>query len=107
MLTYCVIDVVTSSSHSHSHAPSESHPHADVDDKTAEKIRIQRLAMFLEAHFGEIELHMPQDGDEDAKQPQEPGEAEASREPALLVTVDEADAVITLGSLVRSPRSSA
>ena len=56
-------------------------------------IRIQRLAMFLEAHFGEVELHMPEDAME-----QEQGED--PREPALLVRLDEADALINLMSMV-------
>lgn len=68
-------------------------------------MRIQRLAMFLEAHFGEVELHMPDpepptaahephDGEED-------GEDASGRAPALLVRLDEADAVINLLTMVR------
>ncbi|KAI0341996.1 Metallo-hydrolase/oxidoreductase [Trametopsis cervina] len=90
---------LTSSAHSHSHShsptpvPKHPHPHADVDGKAAEKVRIQRLAMFLEAHFGEVELHMPEDPPSTEAGPEEEGE------PALLVTLDEADAVINLGSM--------
>lgn len=54
-----------------------------------------RLAMFLEAHFGEVELHMPDDASAD------PELGENPPEPALLVRLDEADAVINLLSMVR------
>lgn len=57
-------------------------------------MRIQRLAMFLEAHFGEVELHMPDDTAID------PELGENPPEPALLVRLDEADAVINLLSMV-------
>lgn len=45
--------------------------------------------MFLEAHFGDVELHMPDEA-----------ESESGSEPALLVRLDEADAVISLVTLV-------
>jgi hypothetical protein len=48
-------------------------------------IRIQRLAMFLEAQFGEVEQH-------------ESGEEH--QDPLLLVQLDDADAQINLVSLV-------
>lgn len=84
-------------SHSHSHAPEHAHPHADVDEDSAGVMRIQRLAMFLEAHFGEVELHMPEE-------PTEGAQSEENPEPALLVVrLDEADAVIDLMSLVSPP----
>ena len=51
--------------------------------------------MFLEAHFGEVELHMPEETDEEPEQ----GE-EDQREPSLIVRLDEADARINLLSLV-------
>jgi cleavage and polyadenylation specificity factor subunit 3 len=91
----------TSHSHSHSHAPSHPHPHADIEDKTAENVRIRRLAMFLEAHFGDVELHMPE---QPPTSPQdEHGEGDlANQEPALLVTLDDSEAVINLSSMVRS-----
>lgn len=78
-----------SHSHSHSHAPEDAHPHADVEGETGPVTRIRRLAMFLEAHFGDVELHMPDDA-----------ETESGSEPALLVRLDEADAVISLVTLV-------
>ena len=51
--------------------------------------------MFLEAHFGEVELHMPE-GMEDGS-----GQDEDDNEPSLLVRLDEADARIRLRSMVR------
>ncbi|TFK44227.1 mRNA 3'-end-processing protein YSH1 [Crucibulum laeve] len=84
---------LTSQSHSHSH----SHPHAEPEGDSSDVMRIQRLAMFLEAHFGEVELHMP-DGTE--VEEQEQGEDE--NEPSLLVRLDEADARINLLSMTVS-----
>ena len=86
---------VTTHSHSHSHndAPEQDHPHADLEDAKAVGTRIQRLAMFLEAHFGEVELHMPETEAEE-EQPDEPPV------PALLVRLDEADAIINLVTMV-------
>jgi cleavage and polyadenylation specificity factor subunit 3 len=57
--------------------------------------RIQRLVMFLEAHFGDVELHMPEEVDGD------PEQGEDNNEPSLLVSLDEADARINLISMVR------
>ncbi|KAF9010685.1 beta-lactamase-like protein [Cyathus striatus] len=85
---------LTSHQHSHSHSKSHSHPHADHEDPSS-VTRIQRIAMFLEAHFGEVELHMP---DEEELQDLEHGE-EHDHEPSLLVRLDEADARINLLSL--------
>ena len=79
--------------HSHSHAPEQSHPHADVDEENVASTRIRRLAMFLEAHFGEVELHMPE-------ATAEPEHGEDDHEPSLLVRLDEADAVINLLTMV-------
>ena len=56
-------------------------------------VRIQRLALFLEAHFGEVELHMPE-----ASMESEQGDDK--HEPTLLVRLDEADAEINLLSMV-------
>ncbi|KAI0779663.1 beta-lactamase-like protein [Fomes fomentarius] len=77
--------------HPHTHVPEHQHPHADVPEEAAERTRIQRLAWFLEAHFGEVELHMPDEAD---AIPLEQGEDALG--PSLLVTLDEADAVINL-----------
>ncbi|OBZ68081.1 Endoribonuclease YSH1 [Grifola frondosa] len=81
-------------SHVHSHAPEHPHPHSDThgEDENPQMIRIQRLAWFLEAHFGEAELHMPEETDE-------PEQGEDSHEPSLLVRLDEADALINLLSM--------
>lgn len=82
--------------HSHDHSPDAAHTHAHphADSEHSGQSRIQRLAMFLSAHFGDVELHMP-DADADAD---EGGQA---NEPSLLVRLDEADARINLLSLVR------
>jgi len=48
--------------------------------------------MFFEAHFGEVELHMPEDIEE-------PEQGEDKNEPSLLVRLDEAEARINLVSL--------
>jgi hypothetical protein len=58
--------------------------------------RVQRLAIFLEAHFGEVEFHQP---DETGSEEREAGER-SDEEPSLLVRLDEADARIDLMSLV-------
>lgn len=84
---------VTTQPHSHSH----SHPHADTKSEASSVMRIQRLAMFLEAHFGEVELHMP---DEEDAQELEQGEDE-QHDPSLIVRLDEVAATINLLSLVR------
>jgi len=51
--------------------------------------------MFLEAHFGEVELHMPEEQEE-------PEQGEDSHEPSLLVHLDESDALVNIVSLVFS-----
>ena len=56
--------------------------------------RIQRLIMFLEAHFGDVELHMPDSAEDDAEQ------GEDSGEPSLLVSLDETEAQINLVTMV-------
>ncbi|KIJ67728.1 hypothetical protein HYDPIDRAFT_107205 [Hydnomerulius pinastri MD-312] len=76
---------------------SHAHPHADSHAESS-YARIQRLAWFLEAHFGEVELHMPEESGQD-EQEHEHGEDE-NHDPALIVRVDEADAHINLVSLV-------
>ena len=88
--TFCT---VTTHPHSHSHAPKHAHPHADTEDGNPALTRIRNLAMFLEAHFGEVELHMPE-----ASMDSEQGND--NHEPTLLVRLDEADAEINLLSMV-------
>lgn len=77
---------MTVTTHAHSHA----HPHADVDDASATVTRIQRLGMFLEAHFGDVELHMPEEG----------AKSDEDESPAFLVNIDDAEASIDLVSMV-------
>ncbi|KAH6897627.1 mRNA 3'-end-processing protein YSH1 [Coprinopsis sp. MPI-PUGE-AT-0042] len=104
---------LTTGKHSHSHE-HHAHPHADLEGEPSSVTRIQRLAMFLEAHFGEVELHMPDEDaeeeepkpkkdDEDEEKDAEDGEDEEDtarrEEPALLVRLDEAFAQISLLSL--------
>lgn len=94
--------IVTTNGHSHSHGPPDHpHPHADNREENAQVTRIERLAWFLEAHFGEVELHMPTD-----TAPEDMEQGEDAHEPSLLVRLDEADATIDLLSMVRLPDSS-
>lgn len=87
---------MTTSSHSHSHAKSSHvHPHASSDGEASSVTRIQRLAMFLEAHFGEVELHMPETTEEEPE-----SQEDAHQDPSLLVQLDDADAQINLVTLV-------
>ncbi|KAG6829484.1 endoribonuclease ysh1 [Tricholoma furcatifolium] len=79
---------LTTKPHSHSH----THPHADVEGSSP-FLRIRRLVMFLEAHFGKVELHMP-DGETEENE-----SGEESNDPWLIVRLDEADAQINLISL--------
>ncbi|KAK7057211.1 beta-lactamase-like protein [Favolaschia claudopus] len=73
-----------------SHSKLDPHPHAAHSDAVT---RIKRLAWFLEAHFGDVELHMPDESQE------EPEQGEDDNEPSLLVRLDEAIAQINLISL--------
>ena len=67
-----------------------AHPHAD---STKSGSRIKDLGLFLEAHFGDIEFHMP---DEMDGEPQD----EHDSEPSFIIRSEEADAKINLVSLV-------
>jgi len=78
--------------HRHDH---EHHPHSDHDYKHNPMVRIQRLGMFLEAHFGEVEYHMP---DEDSETEQE-GLVASQGEPSFLIQLDDAEARINLLSM--------
>lgn len=53
--------------------------------------------MFLDAHFGDVELHMPEEAEDDAEQ------GEDNHQPSLLVRLDEADARINLVTMVPHP----
>lgn len=94
LLLLMFYEAVTTHPHSHSHPENMVHPHADPDEDSASNLRIRRLAMFLEAHFGEVELHMP----DEAAEPEQ-GEEE-SHEPSLHVMLDDTMARIGLTSMV-------
>ena len=79
---------VTSYSHTHEHV----HPHADAETDLE---RVQRLAMFLESHFGEVHMNVPE-----LEKGREGGQDEGTLEPVLLIRLDEADALVHLGSMV-------
>ena len=82
--------LVTSNGHTHLH--EQVHPHADLDTDLE---RIQRLAMFLESHFGEVHMTVPEPekGDE--------SHDEEGPEYVLSIRLDEADALVHLRSMVR------
>lgn len=87
---------LTSQQHSHTH-----HPHSDHHEGDQSITRIQRIAWFLDAHFGDVELHMPEEGGE---QEQDQDQSEKSQ-PALIVRMDdsgESDAYINLVTLAVS-----
>ena len=77
----------------HPHKHDEPHPHAD-DPEESTIVRIQRLAMFLEAHFGEVELHMPE------QPPSADADGETDDAPGLLIAVDDAEAFVNLATMV-------
>ncbi|PFH52094.1 hypothetical protein AMATHDRAFT_46666 [Amanita thiersii Skay4041] len=90
---------LTTSPHHHSHDEQEGqtqkavHPHADQDGSAATTAQLRGLALFFEAHFGEVELHMPDEIGE------EPEAGEDDHEPSLLVTIDDSVAQINLASM--------
>ncbi|KAK0442700.1 Metallo-hydrolase/oxidoreductase [Desarmillaria tabescens] len=88
---------LTSHGGSHSHPDPHGHPHADSssDLNAASMKRIEHLIMFLKAHFGKVELHMPEKTYEEARGLNGPG-----NEPSLLVQLDGADARINLVSMI-------
>jgi len=79
---------VTSNPHTHEHV----HPHADSESDLE---RVQRLAMFLESHFGEVHMNVPE-----PDKGNEGSQDEEAPEPVLLIRLDEADALVHLGSMV-------
>lgn len=58
-------------------------------------LRIQRLAMFLEAHFSDIELYMPEIPEGNAEE-----EKDNQDVPGIVVRLDDADAFIDLSTMV-------
>lgn len=80
---------VTTSPHSHSHAD-------DDDEERMQQSRYLRLASFLESHFGEAEIYLP---DADNKDTRDFSEEERD-DPAIIVKVDELVARVNLVDLV-------
>ncbi|THV05075.1 Metallo-hydrolase/oxidoreductase [Dendrothele bispora CBS 962.96] len=92
---------LTNQPHSHSHSGDNHHTHPHANEKD-EMRRVRKIAMFLEAHFGDIELHMPEESPvEDAEQ------GEDEHDASLLVRLDEADATVNLATLTVSSTSEA
>jgi len=92
---------MTTGTHTHRHE-REHHPHSDHDYTHNPMVRIQRLGLFLEAHFGEVEYHMP---DEDLASEQE--ELASHGEPSFLIQLDDAEARINLLSMTVDSSSEA
>ena len=76
---------MTSTPHNH------VHPHADSE---SDSDRVQRLMMFLESHFGEVHMGVPE-----SEKGHEGGQDEGP-EPVLSIQLDEADALVHLKSMV-------
>ncbi|KAK7472525.1 endoribonuclease ysh1 [Stygiomarasmius scandens] len=90
---------LTNQPHSHSHSEDKHHQHPHANEQEEMK-RVGKIAMFLEAHFGDIELHMPEETSaEDAEQ------GEDEHDASLLVQLDEADATVNLATLTVSSSS--
>ncbi|KAG5642485.1 endoribonuclease ysh1 [Asterophora parasitica] len=89
---------LTTQPHSHEHTHSHEHPHSDHHTETSPFIRIQRLIMFLEAHFGTVDLHIPNPDDDEENVEQ----GEDDHDPWMNVRLDEADARINLLTLAVS-----
>jgi cleavage and polyadenylation specificity factor subunit 3 len=81
--------VVTTQPHAH------RHPHALGADEDITSSRIQRLSMFLESHFGDVELHT---GRHLHAVPEH--DEGLSSGPRLVVNVDGTEAIIDLLTLV-------
>ena len=88
-------DIGSVTTHPHSHSPEERkiHPHGDQSGGAATTKQLRGLALFFEAHFGEVELHMPETNTEEPR-------TDEGAEPLLLVTVDDSIAEINLVSMV-------
>ncbi|RXW15316.1 hypothetical protein EST38_g10539 [Candolleomyces aberdarensis] len=75
------------------------HPHADQDTNEAStESRIRPLVLFLEAHFGAVELHMPREDSADMRIIDESQEGE-DKGPWLYVELDDSVAHVDLHSL--------
>ncbi|KAJ7218082.1 beta-lactamase-like protein [Mycena pura] len=84
---------LTSQPHSHAELDLQPHPHVDCEDPVT---RATRIAWFLEAHFGDLELHFPDQSQDELEQ------GEEDNEPSLKVHLDETSAQINLVSLTVS-----
>lgn len=73
------------------------HPHATTVYEDFADLRIQRLAIFLESHFGDIELHSTVD-----ETPVKQEETGHRLDPHILIRVDGYEASIDLATLVCS-----
>jgi cleavage and polyadenylation specificity factor subunit 3 len=97
LISLSSFNVVTLSPHSHSH----SHVHADQDDEELmQQYQYERLAAFLESHFGDATIYLPE---EDMKDPKDAKPGEERDQPAIIVRVDDATARVNLVDLV-SPK---
>ena len=75
---------VTTQPHKHDH----EHPHRDVDDVDWEGLRTRKIAEFLEAHFGEVELILPDD------------ETKSASQAYLVLRLDSSEAQIHVATMV-------
>lgn len=78
-------------SNAHDHVHGHVHPHADSESGLE---RVQRLAVFLESHFGEVHMSVPE-----PEKGHEEGQDDEGPEPVLLIRLDEADALVNLKSM--------
>lgn len=96
--TLIKIIAVTTHPHSHSHEDHHHpHPHADLSQTTPDPIeqnalRTQRMAEFLEAHFGEVDI----------VDSRETEDGKLVLDPAILIKLDEAEARVGLLDMVCS-----
>ena len=81
--------IVTTQPHAH------HHPHALGADEDLASSRIQRLSMFLESHFGDVELHAGQNLHADSEHDEESGSG-----PRLVINVDGSEATVDLLTMV-------
>lgn len=120
---------MTTSAHSHSHS-HDRHPHTDLDASEsgpdavlhAGALRTEKIAKFLEAHFGEVEVVETREveigeatndeedtlmGESDETHPTEKEKQEGDKnllvfEPAIVVKLDDWEARVGLLDLVRT-----
>ena len=71
------------------------HPHALGAEEDLTSSRIQRLSMFLQSHFGDVELYTDHKLDSGSEH-----EEELSSAPRLVINVDGTEASIDLFTLV-------